>query len=592
MALHKYKMGIIGNCSYLAYIDMTANIKWLCMPKFDSSFIFGSLLDEVKGGYFYIKPAKENYDVTQYYITNTNILCTEYTTKEGSFRVVDCAPRMKIHDRNFRPLMVIRKIEWLSGQPSVVAGCLPVAGYGNIKPEIAIGSNHISYLNLGALVRVTTDISVNYLLQEMPFVLDENKHLCLTYGEPLEAPLYETVERFIYQTTKHWQNWVKACYLPSIYQEQIIRSALVLKLHQYEDTGGIIASGTTSLPEFNGSGRNWDYRYCWFRDTYYTLRAFNQLGHFEELEKYFDYVQNILQNTLDVLQPLYSICGEGKLVEEELDLEGYLGNKPVRIGNKAYIQIQNDVYGQVLVSLLPLFIDKRLTFMRKSTYKEIVPWLLSQIERTLRLEDAGLWEFRNKKQYHTYTVLFHWAGAKSAAKIAALFNDSELVKKANKIAKEAEKLLEDCYDKERKVYTQAVGSVDLDASTLMMVTMNFLDNNSQKAKDHIAMLEKHLLTKQGLFYRYKHIDDFGAPEATFLVCAFWYVDALACVGRIEDAIKVLDELLKFSNHLGIFSEDVAEDGSQWGNFPQTYSHVGLINAAFRIAKKLDHADFL
>ena len=592
MAIHKYNMGIIGNCSYLGYIDMTANIKWLCMPKFDSSFIFGSLLDEIKGGYFYIRPAKEGYEVKQYYITNTNILCTEFTCKDGSFRVIDCAPRMQIHDRNFKPLMIIRKVELLSGQPSVVIGCMPVADYGNIKPETVTGSNHISYLNLGSLVRLTTDVSINYLLKEKPFVLDQNKHLCLTYGEPLEAPLYETVERFIHQTTKHWQDWVKGCYLPHIYQEQIIRSALVLKLHQYEDTGGIIASGTTSLPEFNGSGRNWDYRFCWFRDTYYTLRAFNQLGHFEELEKYFDYVQNILQNADDVLQPMYTICGESELVEEELDLEGYLGNKPVRIGNKAYIQIQNDVYGQVLVSLLPLFIDKRLTFVRKTSYKEIVPWLLLQIERTLRLEDAGLWEFRTKKQYHSYTVLFHWAGAKSAAKIAEVFNDIELVKKAERIAKEAETLLEGCYDKERKVYTQAVGSVDLDASTLMMVTMNFLDSNSQKARDHIAMLEKHLLTEQGLFYRYKHVDDFGAPEATFLVCAFWYVDALACVGRVDDAIKILDELLKFSNHLGIFSEDVAEDGSQWGNFPQTYSHVGLINAAFRIAKKLDHADFL
>ncbi len=592
MAIHKYKMGIIGNCSYMAYVDMTANIKWMCMPKFDSSFLFGSLLDEVKGGHFYVRPADSNYQARQYYITNTNILCTEFTCKNGSFRVVDCAPRMIIHDRNFRPLMLVRKIEWLSGQPSIVVGCLPVADYGNLKPEIVTGSNHISYLGFGTLVRLTSDIPINYILKEKPFVLDENKHLCLTYGEPLEAPLYETCERFIHQTTKHWQQWVKGCYLPHIFQEEIIRSALVLKLHQYEDTGGIIASGTTSLPEFPGSGRNWDYRFCWFRDTYYTLRAFNQLGHFEELEKYFDFVQNILQNADNVLQPLYSICGESELVEKELDLEGYLGNKPVRIGNKAYIQIQNDVYGQVLVSLLPLFIDKRLTFMRKSSYRELVPWLLSQIERTLKEEDAGLWEFRTKKQYHSYTVLFHWAGAKSASKIAAVFNDSDLVKKADKIAKDAEKLLDDCYDSVRKVYTQAVGSPDLDASTLMMVTMNFLDNSSQKARDHISMLEKHLLTDQGLFYRYKHMDDFGVPETTFLVCAFWYVDALACVGRVNDAIKILNELLQYSNHLGIFSEDVGEDGSQWGNFPQTYSHVGLINAAFRIAKKLDHADFL
>lgn len=218
--------------------------------------------------------------------------------------------------------------------------------------------------------------------------------------------------------------------------------------------------------------------------------------------------------------------------------------------------------------------------------------MLNQIERTLHLEDAGLWEFRNSKQVHTYTILFHWAGAKSAYKIAEQFQDKELMEKANGIALEAAEKLNKCYNAEWKVFTQCIGSENLDASTLMLISMNFLDPNSQTAKDHIAAMEKVLLTKQGLFYRYKHYDDFGIPESTFLVCAFWYVDALACVGRVEDAKRNLDQLLTFSNHLGIFSEDVGEDGSQWGNFPQTYSHVGLINAAFRIARKLDNPEFL
>jgi len=239
-----------------------------------------------------------------------------------------------------------------------------------------------------------------------------------------------------------------------------------------------------------------------------------------------------------------------------------------------------------------LYVDKRLTFARKSSYKNIISWLLKQIERTLGVEDAGLWEFRTRKQFHSYTILFHWAGAKSAYKIASVFNDKELMERASKLSAAAETMLEQCYEKERGVYTQAIGSSDLDASTLMMVTMNFLEPDSQRAKDHIKALEKELLTSEGLFYRYKHHDDFGRPETTFLVCAFWYVDSLACVGRIDDARKILDRLLTFSNHLGIFSEDVSEEGSQWGNFPQTYSHVGLINAAFRIAKKLDHPEFL
>jgi len=592
MSVHKYNMGVVGNCAYIGYIDTTADVKWLCLPKFDSSFIFGSLLDEDKGGHFYIRPAVAEYKSRQYYLPNTNILCTEFKTDEGAFRVIDCAPRMQNFERQFKPLMLVRKIELISGELPIIISCNPRGNYGQISAEVVTGSNHIRYLNLPSQVRLTTDIALNYVLKEQPFVLDQDRYVVLTYGEPLEAPLKHTAEEFISKTTVYWESWVKSCYLPNIYQDEIIRAALILKLHQYEDTGGIIASGTTSLPEFHDSTRNWDYRYCWFRDTYYTLKAFNQIGHFEELEKYFDYVQNILRNAGDSLQPLYSITGEETLSESEVDLQGYQGNKPVRIGNNAYEQVQNDVYGQVLVSLLPLYIDKRLTFKRKSSYKKIVPWLLKQIERTLKVEDAGLWEFRTLKQFHTYSILFQWAGAKSAYKIASAFNDDELKTLAVRLASEAEEMLAKCYDEDRKVYTQGIGSANLDASTLMMITMNFLDPDSEKAKSHIIAMEKELLTPSGLFYRYKHPDDFGMPESTFLVCAFWYVEALACVGRVSDAKKIMDQLLPFSNHLGIFSEDACEDGSQWGNFPQTYSHVGLINAAFRIAKKLDSPEFL
>jgi glucoamylase len=390
---------------------------------------------------------------------------------------------------------------------------------------------------------------------------------------------------------RYWQTWIKSTYVPDIYQEEIIRSALVLKLHQYEDTGGIIASGTTSLPEHNGSERTWDYRYCWFRDSYYTLKAFNEIGHFDELEGYFEYIQNMLMREKDRMQPLYSVTGNTPLDEIHIPLEGYLGNQPVRIGNKAYLQIQNDVYGQVLVGLLPLFIDMRLSFTKKHAYKHLVARLLTWIEKTIDEPDAGLWEFRNVTQVHTYTMLFHWAGSKAAIKIGQIMNDPDLVAHAVRLEKIAAENIEKCYDPVRGVYTQALGTDHLDASTLKLITMNYLDPNSEKARRHLIELEKLLCTDQGLFYRYVHPDDFGKPESTFLVCAFWYVDALACVGRVQDAQKTLDKILTFSNRLGIFSEDVGLDGSQWGNYPQTYSHVGLINAACRIAKKLDIPNF-
>ena len=583
-------MGVVGNCSYMAYIDTHASIKWMCMPRFDSSFLFGSLLDSEKGGEFSITPSGD-FTSTQHYIPNTNVLVTEFKTSQGRFRVIDCAPRFYQFERFFKPLMLVRKIELLEGNPVITVKCRPVGNYGEMQSQAVVSSNHLRYLHYDMPARLTTDVSLSYIVEGQAFVLSKNKYLVFTYGSPLEAPLKATAEDFINKTVRYWQAWIKSTYVPDMYQSEIIRSALVLKLHQYEDTGAIIASGTTSLPEHNGSSRTWDYRYCWFRDSYYTLKAFNEMGHFDELEGYFNYIQNILMRESDRMQPLYTVTGSKELEEIHLPLEGYLGNQPVRIGNSAYFQIQNDVYGQVLVGLLPLFIDKRLSFTQKNYYKPLVDRLLNWIEKTFYEPDAGLWEFRNVKQVHTYTLLFHWAGSKAAAKIGIIMNDTELINRALKLEKIAVENIEKSYDPVRKVYTQAIGAEHLDASTLKMITMGYLDANSDKAKDHLKALEELLKTEQGLFYRYVHQDDFGKPEATFLVCAFWYVDALACVGRVDDAIRTLDGILKYANHLGIFSEDVGLDGSQWGNYPQTYSHVGLINAAFRIYKKLDMPNF-
>lgn len=591
MDVHRYRMGLVGNCSYIAYIDTQARVKWMCLPTFEDSYVFGSLLDKEKGGEFSITPVGD-YTATQYYIPNTNVLCTEFTCSNGSFRVIDCAPRFPQYERNYRPLMLVRKIEPLKGNPNVRVRCDPRGNYGRMTPQVVTGSNHLRFLNFDMPVRLTTDLPLSNIMEGQPTVISRSRYLVFTYGEPLEAPLKSTAEDFINKTVRFWQNWIKATYIPDIYQDEVIRSALVLKLHQYEDTGGIIASGTTSLPEFNGSSRTWDYRYCWFRDSYYTLKAFNELGHFDELEKYFDYIQNILMNEEGRIQPLYSIKGKKDLEEIHIDLEGYMGNQPVRIGNKAYMQIQNDVYGQLLVGVMPLFTDKRLTFTAKKSYKKMANRLLDWIELTLDEPDAGLWEFRNVKQVHTYTMLFHWAGSKAAVRIGQIMTDGDLVVKAEKLAKAAAKRIEKSYDAAEKVYTQAAGVPNVDASTLKLITMSYLGADSDKARNHLANLEKSLRTHQGLFYRYVHPDDFGIPEATFLVCAFWYVDALATVGRIDDAVKTLDGILKYANHLGMFSEDVGLDGSQWGNFPQTYSHVGLINAVFRIAKKLDKPNFM
>ncbi len=593
MERHTYQTGIIGNCAYLAHVNKNTNIDWLCWPRFDSTFIFGGLLDKSKGGEFSILPDGE-YTSHQYYLENTNILITEITCKSGKYKITDFAPRFREHERYYKPLMLIRQIEPMDGSPRIKVKCEPVTDYGTKKLDVNRGSNHIQFLGGDEKMRLTTNIPVSYVFEEQHFVLNEIKYLVLTYGEPLEAPLISTAHRFLQETIQYWRIWIKHSSIATFYQPYVIRSALALKIHQFEDTGAIIAASTTSLPESPGSGRNWDYRYCWLRDTYYVITALNHIGHFEEMEKYFSYVTDISLSEDFRYQPLYGITGQKNIEEFILDeLDGYLGNKPVRIGNQASEHIQNDIYGQVMISVLPLYTDHRFIFSERKDSARWVDYLLTKIERTIDEKDAGIWEFRNFANIHCYSNLFQWAGASAAEKMAKTIGNTELENRAVVVKTRAAEHIESCYDPIRKVYTNSAGSPNLDASTLQLILMNYLDPASDRAKDHLIALENELNATNGLFYRYLYKDDFGKPKTTFLICAFWYVEALAAVGRIDDATREFESLLQFSNHLLLFSEDVDEnDGSQWGNFPQAYSHVGLMNAAYRIAMKLDRPIFL
>jgi GH15 family glucan-1,4-alpha-glucosidase len=590
---HSYNMGIIGNCGYMAHINRNGNVDWMCWPRFDSSFVFGGLLDKKQGGEFYVRPVDPNYTSTQEYIENTNILKTTFIAEDGSFELIDFAPRFVQNERHFYPLMLVRKVRVLSGNPRIVVTCKPVGEYGAKKPTVYNGSNHINFGGLETVIRLTTNVSLNHILKEIPFVLTETKYLILTSGSPLEAPLDLTAEDFFYKTRKYWHNWVKHCSIGNFHQSLVIRSALALKIHQFQDTGAIIAAGTMSLPESDKSTRNWDYRYCWMRDSYYTLNAFTSIGHFEEMERYSHYIENVAASEEERYQPLYGIMGEKTIIEETLDLDGYLNNQPVRVGNQAFTHIQNDVYGQVILSILPLYIDKRFPQKTRIHNPKLIYHILKMIDKTMDEPDAGLWEFRNLAQKHCYTFLFHWAGANAALKISRALGDEKMEELATRLIERSKEQIEACWNEELGAYTQAIGTVHMDASLLQMITLGYIDPSSPRALSHLAQLEKELKTPEGLFYRYKHADDFGVPEVSFLVCAFWYVEALACVGKIPEAIEEFNNISKYCNHLSLFSEDVdPKNGSQWGNFPQAYSHVGLMNAAFRISRKMDKPDFI
>lgn len=590
---HTYEMGVIGNCAYIAHVDIRARVVWLCLPRFDSSSVFGHLLDHDAGGELSVCPASEVERTTQSYVPNTNVLQTDLVTSEGVVRVTDCAPRYVLHERSHRPLMLIRKIEPIAGTPRIKVICRPRGEYGARVPRVEVHGQDLRYdLGEGRL-HLSSNVPLSYIAGETHFVLNRPRFLVLTWDVPLEGPLEDTAEGDLQRTIAYWRGWVRQCSIGRFYQSELIRSALVLKLHQYEDTGAIIASATTSLPEAPKTGRNWDYRYCWLRDAYYTLTAFSRISQFDEMVSFANFIEDIAASVeTERYPPVVGVDGRRRLPESLVGLAGYDGYGSVRVGNDAWRHVQNDVYGQVLFALLQLSVDERFRLEFRTTSKKLVTDLLRRVDATLGEPDNTLWEYRGRTERHCYTALFHWVGSKAAVKIARSLDDRAMLRAATKLVARSARSIEEWYDPELGAYVPVQGRTDMDASLLQLVIMHYLDPRSERAAKHVAAIEAQLKTSGGLLYRYRAPDDFGVPSTTFLACAFWYVEALAMMDRLDDALRLLDKLISYSNHLGLFSEDVdAATGGQWGNFPQTYSHVGLMNAVWRVTSAIEYPEF-
>lgn len=579
------ELGVIGNCNYSALIDRNANVSFLCWPRFDSDFVFSSLLDRDRGGYFQIAPAGE-FDSTQEYLVNTNILKTTFRSANGVFEVLDFAPRYQRNDRYFKPVTMIRIVRILSGTPSIRVAIKPIYDYGRSEMTPRVSSNHLRFDGADRIVRLYTNASLNIILEGRPFPAEETLYFALTYNSTLDISLREICESHFTGTLAYWQRWIKHCVLPRQYQEQVIRSALTLKMHQFEDTGAVIAATTTSVSEAAGTVRNWDYRFCWLRDAQMVVWALHTLSHFEELDEFIRFLKFITQNADEELQPVYGISGEKQLTEMTLEhLAGYRGNPPVRIGNDAFRQIQHDVYGGLLVAISPHYLDIRFRQYEGLVSTKLVYQLLEKIDRYLMAPDAGIWEYRGESRVHTYTLLQHWKGANKAMEIGKAFRDDTLYTRARMIAKTAASVIHDrAWSKQGNFFSQSPGSDEADASLLMLVNLGFLRLDDPRAVQHVDQICRVLQTKSGLLKRYIHRDDFGDTENAFIICSFWLVEALARLGRFEEAEAMMEKLCGISNHLGLYSEDYdPESGELWGNFPQTYSHVGLIRAAFALS---------
>jgi GH15 family glucan-1,4-alpha-glucosidase len=580
-------LGIIGNCQFAALAHRSGAIVFACLPRFDSEPVFGALLDEEDGGAFVIAPADGSLG-TQRYLDNTNVLETRFTTPDGSFRVIDFAPRFMQFERSFRPTKIVRIVEPLEGTPRVQVRCDPRLGFSKRVPTRDVGSNHISFLGYGSELRLTTDVPLSYL-EGIPFALTERKCFILSYGHPTEEPLRPLCERFLERTVDYWQRWVKHCDVPPLFQKEVIRSALCLKLHCFEDTGAILASITTSIPEAPGTGRNWDYRYCWLRDAYYSLDAFRLLGHFEEREQFLGYLLNVVSSVKDLdLAPLYRIDGRSDLEEIVLpNWHGFEGDKPVRVGNGAATHHQHDIFGEMVLAFTPLFLDERFKAEQTRSTLDLLFALADKAIKVAGTPDAGIWEVRKTWEPQTFSSLMCWAAADRAAKVAerhAPERREAFGKSAERIRRE---MLARGFDSDRRSLVATYGSKDIDASLLQAITLRFLPPTDLVMHGTIdAVLQD--LGQSRFLLRYRHNDGLGVPTAAFVICTFWLVEALSVVGRTREARDVLTRTCDVLQPLGLLSEDWdVTNMRMWGNFPQAYSHVGMIHAAFAASPRWD-----
>ena len=573
-------LGLIGNCQFSALVHNSGDIVWCCLPRFDSEPAYSALLDSQDGGRFRIGPAGGETGV-QRYLPNTNILETTFQSPTGSFRVIDFAPRFLQFGRAFRPTQLFRIVEPIGGTPRIAVTCEPRLGWSKKRSSVVHGSHHVEFEGFASQLRLTTDLPLSYLGGQ-PFTLTGRQHLVLTWGTPVEEPLVPLCERFWSETARYWQRWVKRCDIPPVYQQEVIRSALTLKLHCFEDTGAIIAAMTTSIPESSGSGRTWDYRYCWLRDSYYVLNAFGLLGQFEEREQFVQYLLNVAGGAPGLtLAPLYRVDGSSNLEETILEIwPGYNGEQPVRIGNGAALHSQHDIYGEMVLALTPIFLDERMSAERSPAALRLIEELALKAISLAGVPDAGIWEYRTEWKPQTFSSLMCWAAADRMAGIADRHSPAragEFHCAADRIRAE---IVAQSWSASKGSFVGHYGGQDLDASLLQMVRLRFLPARDPKLSSTIDAIHRDL-ARGAWLQRYSLNDGFGKPSVAFVICTFWLIEALAFAGRRDEAKAAFDRIYGALSPLGLLSEDYDPvEPRMWGNFPQTYSHVGLIHAAF------------
>jgi GH15 family glucan-1,4-alpha-glucosidase len=589
-------LALIGNCTVSALVDQHATIVWSCLPRFDSTPAFHRLLaapaDEPRSGVFAIE--LENLArFEQAYDDGTAILRTRlYDTAGEGVEIVDFAPRFTHHARVFRPAQLVRRVRPLVGHPRIRIVLRPALGWRDEPAPSTRGSNHLRYLLPELTLRLTTNAPLTYVADPKWFSLYTPISLMLGPDETLDGGVEETARWFEEATMQHWREWTRRLAVPLEFQEEVIRAAITLKLCQYEETGAIVAAMTTSIPEAPNSGRNWDYRYCWLRDAFFVVRALNSLSEVGTMEDYLRWLQDVVRASAGGhIQPLYGIGLEPEVPEQIVpDLPGYRGMGPVRIGNQAYEHQQHDVYGNVVLGAAQAFHDRRL--LRRASVQDFRA--LERVgDRAWEMHDqpdAGMWELRTRARVHTSSSLMCWAACDRLAKAASALGLPDRVAHWSERARQIrERILQRSWHEGRQTFVESFGGESLDASVLLMAEVGLVRPQDPRFVSTMAALERHLCDGPYM-RRYEEADDFGRPEVSFNVCTFWRIDALARMGRTEEARAIFASMLSNATPLGLLAEDTAPaTGELWGNFPQTYSMVGVISCAMRLSRPWDEA---
>ena len=588
--MNNLNYGVIGNCRSAALVSEKGSIDWCCLPDFDSPSIFAKLIDiEIGGSFSFI--VGDEYTISQKYIYWTNVLCTEFKSNEGTFEVIDFMPRYKLTENNyFAPAEIYRYIKWISGAPTFKVKYYPAFNYAREEVSNIVEDNHIKTYSRDIptdCIYLYSSLNCKDILNSTEVTLRHHEFLLLSYNQKLIDIDITRVYIEFQRTKVYWLNWTNRSKKFEKYTEQIIRSLLVLKIMSYQSTGAVLAALTTSIPETIGHVRNWDYRFCWLRDASMSIDTLLKMGHYNTALRFLVYLKGILKSKTDSFQIMYGIRGERDLTEIDLPhLAGYENSKPVRIGNAAFNQKQNDIFGYLLNVIYQYYEVFPGTLDEIEDMWEIVRNISLTVSTHWEKPDKSIWEFRNEEKHFVFSKVMSWVAMDRASKIAHLLNKTYYKETWRGIANDIkEDVLKNGWKNELQTFTQTYSNSELDASLLLMAEYGFISADDWKYQKTVNAIKSELF-HNGLVYRYKNSDDFGTPSSSFTICTFWLIQALFRIGLKEDAKKIFENLLAYGNHLGLFSEDIDFTTKMLlGNFPQAYSHLALINTAILFSEE-------